>query len=144
MAALGFLRRIQEEVEDPPGAVVVTGAVVRRESLQGKGHVVRRMFADIDVDVYLMADGDLTYEKWWAGLKQGRSFVTNREVLEQRFAELEKQYEADDVPTPPHWHAIIAIAAANTGKDIWCEKPLSRTIAEGEAVVAAVARARVW
>lgn len=29
--------------------------------------------------------------------------VTNREVLEQRFAELEKQYEADDVPTPPHW-----------------------------------------
>jgi glycosyltransferase involved in cell wall biosynthesis len=38
------------------------GAVVRRERQQGKGHVVRRMFADVDADVYLMADGDLTYD----------------------------------------------------------------------------------
>jgi len=38
------------------------GAIVRTERQQGKGHVVRRMFADIDADVYLMADGDLTYD----------------------------------------------------------------------------------
>jgi len=38
------------------------GAVVRTEKQQGKGHVVRRMFADIDADVYVMADGDLTYD----------------------------------------------------------------------------------
>lgn len=38
------------------------GAVVRSEKQQGKGHVVRRMFADIDADIYLMADGDLTYD----------------------------------------------------------------------------------
>ncbi|HEY4171789.1 MAG TPA: glycosyltransferase family 2 protein, partial [Rhodopila sp.] len=38
------------------------GAVVRRERLQGKGHVVRRMFADIDADVYLLVDGDDTYD----------------------------------------------------------------------------------
>jgi glycosyltransferase involved in cell wall biosynthesis len=38
------------------------GAVVRSEGQQGKGHVVRRMFADIDADVYVMADGDLTYD----------------------------------------------------------------------------------
>jgi glycosyltransferase involved in cell wall biosynthesis len=37
------------------------GAVVRREPLQGKGSVVRRMFADIEADVYVMADGDATY-----------------------------------------------------------------------------------
>ncbi|MCC6914944.1 MAG: glycosyltransferase [Rhodospirillaceae bacterium] len=37
------------------------GAVVRRETLQGKGNVVRRMFADIDADVYVMVDGDDTY-----------------------------------------------------------------------------------
>lgn len=37
------------------------GAVVRREPLQGKGHVVRRMFADIEADVYVMVDGDDTY-----------------------------------------------------------------------------------
>ena len=38
------------------------GAVVHSERQQGKGHVVRRMFADIDADVYVMADGDLTYD----------------------------------------------------------------------------------
>lgn len=38
------------------------GAVVRTETQQGKGHVVRRMFADIEADVYVMADGDLTYD----------------------------------------------------------------------------------
>lgn len=38
------------------------GAIVRTERQQGKGHVVRRMFADIDADVYVIADGDLTYD----------------------------------------------------------------------------------
>lgn len=38
------------------------GAIVRSEPLQGKGNVVRRMFADVDADVYVMADGDATYE----------------------------------------------------------------------------------
>jgi len=43
-------------------AAEAAGAIVRSESQQGKGHVVRRMFADIDADVYVMADGDLTYD----------------------------------------------------------------------------------
>lgn len=38
------------------------GAVVRRETRQGKGHVVRRMFADVDADIYVLADGDATYD----------------------------------------------------------------------------------
>jgi glycosyltransferase involved in cell wall biosynthesis len=38
------------------------GAVVCTERQQGKGNVVRRMFADVDADVYIMADGDLTYD----------------------------------------------------------------------------------
>ncbi len=38
------------------------GAHVRREMRQGKGHVVRRMFADIEADIYVMADGDGTYD----------------------------------------------------------------------------------
>lgn len=38
------------------------GAIVRRVAQQGKGHVVRRMFADVDADIYVMADGDATYE----------------------------------------------------------------------------------
>src|SRR5437763_16215226 len=38
------------------------GAVVRRETHQGKGYVVRRMFADVDADIYVLADGDATYD----------------------------------------------------------------------------------
>lgn len=38
------------------------GAIVRRERIQGKGAVVRRMFADVDADIYIMADGDATYD----------------------------------------------------------------------------------
>ena len=38
------------------------GAVVRREPTKGKGNVVRRMFGDIDADIYIMADGDATYD----------------------------------------------------------------------------------
>lgn len=38
------------------------GAVVRHETRQGKGHVVRRMFADVEADIYVLADGDGTYE----------------------------------------------------------------------------------
>ena len=42
------------------------------------------------------------------------------------------------IATPPHWHGIMAVAAAKAGKDIWCEKPMTRTIGEGKKVVEAV------
>ncbi|WP_420558702.1 glycosyltransferase family 2 protein [Roseovarius sp.] len=38
------------------------GAIVRREPRQGKGHVVRRMFADVEADIFVMVDGDDTYD----------------------------------------------------------------------------------
>ncbi|MEM6942152.1 MAG: glycosyltransferase family 2 protein [Pseudomonadota bacterium] len=43
-------------------AAQAAGAVVRRETRQGKGEVVRRMFADIEADVYVLVDGDATYD----------------------------------------------------------------------------------
>jgi myo-inositol 2-dehydrogenase/D-chiro-inositol 1-dehydrogenase len=57
-----------------------------------------------------------------------------REVLERR------DIDIVHIATPPHWHALISIAAAEAGKDVWCEKPMTRTIAEGQAVVRAVER----
>jgi len=42
------------------------------------------------------------------------------------------------IATPPHWHGIMSRMAAEAGKDIWCEKPMTRTIGEGIKVVEAV------
>ncbi len=42
------------------------------------------------------------------------------------------------IATPPHWHGIISKMAAEAGKDIWCEKPMTRTIGEGIKVIEAV------
>ena len=48
--------------DDTAEVARAAGAIVRTETQQGKGNVVRRMFADIEADVYVMVDGDNTYE----------------------------------------------------------------------------------
>jgi glycosyltransferase involved in cell wall biosynthesis len=48
--------------DDTVAVAEAAGAVVRSEKTQGKGAVVRRMFADVDADIYVMTDGDATYE----------------------------------------------------------------------------------
>jgi glycosyltransferase involved in cell wall biosynthesis len=48
--------------DDTVAVARAAGATVGLETSQGKGHVVRRMFADVDADVYLMVDGDATYD----------------------------------------------------------------------------------
>ena len=44
------------------------------------------------------------------------------------------------IATPPHWHGIMSVAAAEAGKDIFCEKPMTRTIGEGKRVREAIKR----
>jgi myo-inositol 2-dehydrogenase / D-chiro-inositol 1-dehydrogenase len=63
-----------------------------------------------------------------------QGYTDFRDVLARRDIDLVH------IATPPHWHALIAIAAAQSGKDIWCEKPMTRTIGEGKRLVDAVQR----
>jgi len=48
--------------DDTAANAAAAGAIVRHETMQGKGHVVRRMFADVEADFYVLADGDGTYD----------------------------------------------------------------------------------
>jgi len=57
-----------------------------------------------------------------------------RELLDR------KDIDAVNIGTPDHWHALIAIAACEAGKDVYCQKPLSLTIVEGRAMVTAARR----
>jgi glycosyltransferase involved in cell wall biosynthesis len=57
------------------------GALIRRETLQGKGHVVRRMFADINADAYVMADGDSTYDPSYAKSMVRRLFEERLDMV---------------------------------------------------------------
>ena len=61
-----------------------------------------------------------------------KAYTDFREVLER------KDIDVVHIATPPHWHALMSIAAAQAGKDVWCEKPMTRTIGEGQKVVEAM------
>ncbi|MCH5598119.1 Gfo/Idh/MocA family protein [Niabella ginsengisoli] len=58
-----------------------------------------------------------------------KGYAMYRELLDR------KDIDAVVIATPDHWHAQIVVDAAKAGKDIYCEKPLSLTIAEGRAMV---------
>jgi hypothetical protein len=90
-----------------------------------------------DVDTNRRTDGKKQVDDFYA--KQAGSndkgcatYNDFRELLAR------KDIDAVVIATPDHWHALIAIAATQAGKDIYCEKPLTETIHEARALVAAV------
>ncbi|HEY3321621.1 MAG TPA: Gfo/Idh/MocA family oxidoreductase [Planctomycetota bacterium] len=117
-----------------PPSDVVTHAVIGTGGM-GMGHVGmaqqgkdNRLLAVCDVDEKHLANALSKSPKDCKGYKDFREVLDRGDI------------DVCHVPTPPHWHALISIAAAEAGCDIWCEKPMSRTIAEGQKVIEAVQR----
>lgn len=132
----------------------VAGAfhIVPRHVLGGEGHV-----APSDTVTYgLIGNGGrrdkgigvLGARKRIAVCDVDRNRIGGEPDNKTRFTDFRRLLERKDldvvcIATPPHWHALICIHAANAGKDIFCEKPMTKFIAEGRAVADAVERNKV-
>ena len=92
----------------------------------GRGHIGYE-----DTRVVAICDVDKKH------LEEVKKMIPNPVKTYHDFRELLLQPDIDivHIATPPHWHGIMAVEAARAGKDIWCEKPMTRTIGEGLRVV---------
>jgi predicted dehydrogenase len=101
---------------------------VKNRGMQNLKPLIKHAVAVCDVDKNVLEHAKEAVEK------QGRSckaFADYRRLLD------DKEIDAVVVSTPDHWHAQIEIDSCAAGKDVYCEKPLSLTIDEGKAMVAA-------
>src|SRR5690606_35300783 len=135
-AALATVTIVPRHVLGGPGytppSEQITKAVIGVGGM-GMGHL-----RDVNPQARLLAVCDVDQRHLDRALKQAGEDVKGyrdfREVLER------PDIDVVHIPTPPHWHGIISAAAARAGKDIWCEKPMTRTIGEGKKVVEIVKR----
>ena len=97
--------------------------------VMGRGHI------DYEGKLVAICDVDTGH------LEKAKSMVDSSVRTYGDYRELLAQSDIDvvHIATPPHWHGIMAVDAAKAGKDIWCEKPMTRTIGEGQLVQKAVA-----
>src|SRR6267142_2841195 len=99
-----------------------------------------RVLAVCDVDTTRRENAKKTVETYYSdqmrsgGYKGCATYNDFQELLAR------KDIDAVVIAAPDHWHAIIAIAAADAGKDIYCEKPMAHSVHEGRAMVKAVRR----
>lgn len=97
----------------------------------GRGHFAyagTKTVAICDVDTRHLA---IAQKELGGGIKEHHDY---RELIQNA------EVDIVHIATPPHWHGIMAVEAARSGKDIWCEKPMTRTIGEGKKVKEAVAQ----
>jgi predicted dehydrogenase len=127
-------RHVLGAPDTPAPSDTITHAVIGVGGM-GRGHLgyVKRdkqakLLAVCDVDAQRRANAVKTGGEGVKGYKDFRHVLDRGDI------------DCVHVPTPPHWHALISIAAAEAGCDIWCEKPMTRTIVEGQHVIDAVQR----
>jgi predicted dehydrogenase len=84
-----------------------------------------------DVDSKMLSEAADIIASRQASKKRPRLFKDYREMLK------EKDLDIVEISTPDHWHALAAIAAMQAGADLYCQKPISVDIVEGQAMLAA-------
>jgi predicted dehydrogenase len=106
---------------------------------------LRNRFLDLP-DVQVVAASDVYGVKLDSFVNQVNKWYTEKQAADYKsaqgygdFRELlaRKDIDAVVIASPDHWHASMAVLAAEAGKDIYCEKPLSLTVKEGRAMVKA-------
>ena len=116
-------------------ALIGFGGIARSENhLPYKGS---RLIGLCDPDQTRVKGGLVAAEKAkWGKVKAYKNFI---ELL------ADKDVDIVHICTPPHWHGCMSVMAANAGKDIWCEKPMTRTVGEGKRVMEVVrAKKRIF
>ncbi|GAA3925657.1 gfo/Idh/MocA family oxidoreductase [Chitinophaga oryziterrae] len=100
----------------------------------GTGEMGRNHFAYGGTRVVAICDVDRGH------LQQAKEMLDSGVKTFDDYREVIQLPEVDivHIATPPHWHGLIAAHAAAAGKDIWCEKPMTRTIGEGKRVIEAI------
>ena len=129
-------------------AAAVTGMmIIPRHVLGGTGYVAPSdQLTKAIIGTGGMGRGHISYEGTKVvaicdvdkkHLQLAQSMIPNSVQMFHDYRELLLRPEIDivHIATPPHWHGLIAMEAARAGKDIWCEKPMTRTIGEGQRVV---------
>ena len=106
-------------------AIIGFGGIARsRNHLLYKGS---RLVGLCDPDQLHVKEGlDLSLKEGWGHVKAYRNFM---ELLDDPGVDIVH------ICTPPHWHGCMSVMAARAGKDIWCEKPMTRTVGEGKRVM---------
>jgi predicted dehydrogenase len=149
MTRRGFMKRVAAATAAPavipssalgqagaaaPGERITMGCI----GLGGQGTSNLRAFlGDERVQVVAVCDVDAAHRERArniVGLQPADAYNDFRDVIAR------DDIDCISIGTPDHWHAIITIEAAKAGKDVYCEKPLSLTLAEGRAMSDTVSR----
>jgi predicted dehydrogenase len=99
-----------------------------------------QVVAVCDVDAWRMDQARQAVEASYASAMGSGTYNGCAMIRDYREVLARKDVDAVMISTPDYWHAHMAIAAANAGKDIALEKPISLTVAEGRAIARAVER----
>ena len=99
-----------------------------------------QVVAVCDVDSWRMAKARKQVEDFYAAKQRAGTFQGCATCRDWREVLARKDLDAVMISTPDHWHVLMAVAALKAGKDVSCEKPLTRNIASGRLLADTVRR----